>query len=92
MSVTDISAARDTFNKLAANPRPIASLLAAKDLCDIYLTQDSIVNNFHTVFGYRNETLALRFYNILSEGYNGVHIYMPTFYTKLLGLFEGHTM
>ena len=51
-----------------------------------------MVNNFYKVFGYRNETLALRFYNILSEGYRGVHIFLPVFYTKLLGLFEGHPM
>ena len=52
-------------------------------MCDVYLTQDSLVKNFHLVFGYPNETLALRFYNILANGYNGVHIYLPTFIAKL---------
>ena len=50
------------------------------------------MNNFWKVFGYRNETLAIRFYSFLAERYQGVHIYLPVFYAKLHGLIEGHTM
>lgn len=70
----------------------MVQLQQVKDLCDIYLTQESIVNNFWKVFGYRNETLAIRFYSFLADGYQGVHIYLPVFYAKLHGLIEGHTM
>ena len=55
---------------------------------NVYLTQESIINNFEKVFGYRNETLSIRFYNYLAEGYKGVRIYIPTFIIKLVGLID----
>ena len=83
MSVPEARALRTSFVKLCQNPKTPDKLITAFDLCSIYLTQESIVNKFHEVFGYRNENLALRFYNYLSDGYNQVHIYLPTFYIKL---------
>ena len=79
-----MAALRKSFVKLAFNPPAVARDAARqKDLCNIYLTQDSIIANFHQVFGYRNETLALRFYNILADGKRGIHIYLPTYCVKL---------
>lgn len=74
---------RESFVQLCANPGNASQRVSVSDLCLLYLTQDSIVNNFKEVFGYRNENLALRLYNILADGFNGVHIYLPTFYVKL---------
>lgn len=90
--VQDMANLRDSFLKLSANPQPLSQLSKLKDLCDVYLTQDSIINNFYKVFGYRNETLALRFYNILAEGYNGLRIYLPTYCIKLKGIVDGFPM
>ena len=56
---------------------------------NVYLTQQSIVNQFKQVFGYRNETLALRFYNYLADGYRGIRIFLPNFIIKLMGLVDG---
>ena len=53
------------------------------------MTQESIIENMGLVFGYRNENLAIRFYNILSDGYKGMHIYLPTFLIKLYGIIDG---
>ena len=83
------AAIENSFRKLCANPQPAAQMVTKADLCGLYLTQDSIVNRFHEVFGYRNENLALRLYNVLSDGYNQVHIYLPTFYMKLQGILGG---
>ena len=79
----EIMSLRESFVSLSANPGQASQRVTVSDLCKLYLTQDSIVNNFKDVFGYQNENLALRFYNILAEGFNGVHIYLPTFYVKL---------
>lgn len=76
------------FLKLSVNPKPLSKLQDVKDLVNVYLTQESIINNFEKVFGYRNETLSIRFYNYLAEGYKGVRIYIPTFITKLIGLID----
>ena len=83
---------RNSFLLLSYNPRPIRELFALGKLLGIYLTKDSIINNFHKVFGYRNENLAIRFYNLLSEGFNGVHIYLPNYCIKLQGLVDGYPM
>ena len=83
LGIKELISVRESFVKLSANPKSMVHLQKVRDLCNIYLTQGSIVNNFYKVFGYRNETLALRFYNILADGYQGVHIYLPTFYAKL---------
>ena len=52
-------------------------------MVNVYLTQESIVQNFVKVFKYRNECLALRLYNYLADGFKGVHIFLPTFIFKL---------
>lgn len=89
VEVKDMRTLRNTFLQLAANPKPLSKLVHNKDMVNIYITQESIVNNFEKVFGYRNETLALRFYNLLSGGFKGVHIYIANFIVKLQGLFDG---
>jgi len=83
---------RANFIRLSANPKPPAQLQNSRDLCNVYCTEKSIVSNFHHVFGYRNENLALRFYNLLADGFNGVYIFLPTFAVKLIGLIEGYPM
>jgi len=83
---------RNNFLKLAHNPKPVQYLQHNKDMVNIYLTQASIVNNFSKVFGYRNECLALRFYNYLASGFKGVYIYIPTFIIKLQALIDGSAL
>lgn len=48
--------------------------------------------NFHEVFGYKNDTLAFRFYNLLADGFNGQRIFLPRFYAKLSSLCEAVPM
>ena len=92
MPIETVRSLRKSFIRLAANPKPAEQLINTKDLVDVYLTQDSIVANFQTVFGYKNENLALRFYNILANGYNGMHVYLPIFLAKLQGMTDGYPM
>ena len=82
----------DSFNKMAENPmtKGNAATQSTQNLCKIYLTDKSISRNMEKVFGYRNENLALRFYNLLADGYKGVYIYYPTFLTKLFGIIDGY--
>ena len=85
-----MAALRKSFVKLAFNPPQVArDAVHQRDLCNIYMTQDSIIANFHQVFGYRNDQLALRFYNILADGKRGIHIYLPTYCVKLECLLQG---
>ena len=58
----------------------------------MYCTQNSITNNFAQVFGYRNDVLANRLYNLLGEKQKLRRIYLPTFVIKLKGLVEGSIM
>ena len=84
-----------SFCKLAHNQITLKNMIGSiksRDLCSVYLTQDSIVANFHKVFGYNNETLAIRLYNLMADGKRGVHIYLPTYCIKLEGLIEGFPM
>ena len=92
IKVEDMLKLRGSFLQLSDNAKPLSELVKISDLCDIYLTQDSLLNNFPKVFGYRSDTLALRFYNILANGFNGVHVYFPTFLVKLIGLIDGFPM
>lgn len=59
------------------------------DELQLFLTQQSILENFKKVFLVYNESLALRFYNVLSEGVNMKRIYLPKFLAKLYPLFKG---
>jgi len=47
------------------------------------------VKHFHLLFNHRNESMALRFYNYLANGYNMARIYLPTYLLKLHCLAEG---
>ena len=89
----DMEALTTSFTKLAHNPSTKKlDAIKVRDLCTIYLTLESIVANFHKIFGYNNEALAVRLYNILADGKRGVHIYLPTYCMKLQGLIEGFPM
>jgi len=48
-------------------PRKITKL---QDWGILYLTRKSIVKNFESLFKYPNDSLAVRFYNLLADGYN----------------------
>ena len=85
-----MEALTSSFIKLSYNPSSKrVELIKSRDLCNIYMTQDSIVTNFNKVFGYNNEALAVRLYNIMADGKRGVHIYLPTYCMKLQGIIEG---
>lgn len=55
----------------------------------LFLTQQSILDNFKRCFLYFNESMALRFYNLLSEGVNMKRIYLPQYLMTLIPLFKG---
>ena len=52
IAIESIISLRKTFIKLSANPKPADEIIEIKNLLDVYLSQDSIVNNFAQVFGY----------------------------------------
>jgi hypothetical protein len=58
------------------------------NILNVYISQQSILDNFHKVFTIHNESLALRFYNLLSAGVNFNRIYLPTYLTRLHALFS----
>lgn len=58
------------------------------DKLSIYLTRDSILENFKRVFHVYNESTALRFYNVLSDGINMKRIYLPKYLLTVLPLFS----
>eukprot|EP00347_Sterkiella_histriomuscorum_P005209 403357477 len=60
------------------------------DKLSLFLTQQSIIENFKKVFLISNESLSLRFYNVLSEGINMKRIYLPKYIATLLPLFVGN--
>ena len=71
---------------MAVNKRPIKKLHQLADWCNMYLTRQSIIDNFHRIFNYRNDSLAVRFYNLLADGFNMRQIYLPLYLVKLYGL------
>ena len=56
----------------------------------MFITKESLVANFKKVFLVSNESLALRLYNIFSEGVNMKRIYLPKFIVTLSPLFIGN--
>jgi len=73
-----------SFKLLAANR------LAEGDKLHMFLTKDSILDNFRKVFCVANESLALRLYNLLADGVNMKRIYLPKYLVKLLPLVSGN--
>lgn len=55
----------------------------------LYLTHESILKNFSTIFQVFNETLATRFYLFLSKGYKMKRIYADDYFVRLYGLTNG---
>lgn len=55
----------------------------------MFLTKESILENYQRVFSIFSETLALRFYNILSDGVNMKRIYLPKYLATVYPLFNG---
>jgi len=49
----------------------------------MFISQQSILENFKKVFMIFNESLALRFYNVLAHGTNFNRVYLTTYLTKL---------
>jgi hypothetical protein len=84
-----LEALQDSFLELAHNKRPIESFVKPEDWCEIYLTRESIIENFASLFRYENGSLAVRFYNFLADGYNMKQIYLPLYLVKLYGLIMG---
>ena len=56
---------------------------------NMFLTQQSILENFRRVFKIHNESLALRLYNILADGIKMKRIYLPKYLATLLPLYAG---
>ena len=92
MQPDTVNALKISFWKLCENQVPQDELIVEKAWCALYCTQQSIINNFSQVFGYRNDGLANRFYNLLAERQRLRRIYLPTFIIKLKGLCEGSVM
>lgn len=59
-----------------------------RNIMNNFISQQSIINNFKKVFKVKNETLALRFYNVLSKGVPFDRIYLPTYLTRVYPLFS----
>jgi hypothetical protein len=59
-----------------------------KNILNLFISQQSILDNFKKVFTIHNESMALRLYNLLSDGVNFNRIYLPTFLTRLHPLFS----
>lgn len=56
---------------------------------DIYITKESLVENFCQVFGYRNDSLAKRIYFYLSEGKTKSRITFETFMRRFFDMLYG---
>ena len=87
-----LDALKLSFWRLCEFKVPMNQLMVSKDWCSLYCTSKSIAENFEKVFGYRNDGLASRFYNLLAEGQFMRRIYLPNFIIKLRGLVEGGIM
>ena len=72
-----------SFKLMAANRQ------TEGDKLHLFLTKDSILENFRKVFTVANESLALRLYNLLAEGVNLRRVYLPQYLAKLLPLASG---
>ena len=57
------------------------------DVMNIFISQQSILNNFQKVFKTFNESLALRLYNVLSKGVNFNRVYLHTYLIRVWPLF-----
>ena len=84
----DLELLMKSFLALAHNPEPRSSLRSTQQICSVYVTLESIVRNFPKVFGYQCETFAVRFYNLLADGYNGKLIYFPKYALRLHPLIQ----
>jgi Ca2+-binding EF-hand superfamily protein len=58
---------------------------------DIYITKESLVENFCQVFGYRNDSFSKRIYFYLSEGKTKARINFETFMRRCFNLLYGTT-
>ena len=68
-------------------------IVAKKDVSeidkDIYITQESLVENFSKVFGYQNDSFARRFYFYLSEKSPKSRIYFEHFTRRMFNMLYG---
>lgn len=54
----------------------------------VFISQRSILDNFHLVFKHSNDSLALRLYNTLAKGVSFNRLYLPGYLTRLRPLFS----
>ena len=59
-----------------------------KDVMNMFISQQSMSENFRKLFGYSNESLALRFYTVLASGVNFDRVYLPTYLFRVHALFS----
>lgn len=59
-----------------------------KNVMRVFISQKSIIENFKKVFLVHNESLSLRFYNLLSRGVSFNRVYLPTYLQRLTALFS----
>ena len=78
----DLRCLMSSFSQLAQNQQE-------KNILNMFISQQSILDNFKKVFMIHNESMALRLYNILAKGINFNRIYLPTYLTRLHPLFTG---
>ena len=77
---------KSSFLKLSQNPQVVFENKTPKTYCQLFASKQSLINNFKKVFGYSSQALAIRFYNYLSDGYNGKRIYLTHFCCKMVFL------
>lgn len=59
-----------------------------KDVMNMFISQQSMTDNFKKLFGYYNESLALRFYTMLANGVNFDRVYLPMYLFRVHPLFS----
>jgi hypothetical protein len=79
-----------TFVKLATLKDATKNQIKNPDqLCNIYLSKESLLTNLKQAFGLSSPGLARRFYYFLSKGYDLKRIYITDYLVRLWGLAEG---
>lgn len=59
-----------------------------KEVMNLFISQQSILENFKKLFNHSSESLALRLYNILSSGVSFNRVYLPTYLYRIHPLFS----
>ena len=67
----------------------LAKKIANENEKDIYITEQSMIQNFEKVFGYKNESLAKRLYKFLSKRQPNTRVYFESYVRRLFKLLYG---